>query len=132
MVRIKPIKDNLNELLFRSYGGSVASIIASKLPNRVDKLILLTTMAYIDDYLISRLELTRDISLWPEEMRKPFVELYGFEEFKETWSELVDYFEELRKSNSIEKQVEVVRGIKAKTLIFHGEKDFYIEEVRMT
>lgn len=75
-----------------SYGGSVASIIASENQSRVDKLILLTTMAYIDENLIQRLELTRDVSLWPEEMRKPFVDIYGFEEFKKTWAELVDYF----------------------------------------
>jgi dipeptidyl aminopeptidase/acylaminoacyl peptidase len=62
-------------------------------------------------------------------MRKPFLDLYGFEEFKETWVQLVDYFQELKKANTTEKQLEIVRKIQAPTLIFHGEKDFYIDDV---
>lgn len=128
---LKHLNVNKFSILGWSYGGSVANLIASHHPTRIEKLILLTTMAYINESLIERLEFTRDVSWWPEEMRKPFVELYGFEEFKESWAQLVDYFQELKKNNTIEKQLEIVRKIHAPTLIFHGEKDFYIDDVSL-
>lgn len=117
--------------LSRSYGGSVANIIATSHPSRVEKLILLTTMVYIDENLMRKLELTRDVSLWPEEMQKPFVELYGYENFSQVWSELVDYFQEIKKVYTTEMQTEVVGKIKTPTLIFHGERDFFVDDVSL-
>lgn len=73
--------------------------------------------------------MSRDTSIWSEKTLKPFVELYGLDNFKEMWASLVDYFLARSEGLTQEAQAELIKKIQAPTLIIHGENDFFVEYV---
>lgn len=83
----------------------------------------------MNEKVVEMLKLSSDISIWPESTIKPFVELYGLEEFTKMWAQFVEYFVGAQENLTPEGQMELVRKIKAPTLIFHGEKDFFVDFV---
>lgn len=119
----------LFKFFIRSYGSVVSTIICITHPSRVEKFIATTTLAYINQEHTDALKMSRDLSFWPEKTLNPFVELYGHEGFLEMWGYFVEYFLGRAKTLTPEDQSKLVRQIKTPTLIFHGDKDFFVDFV---
>nr|XP_039258908.1 LOW QUALITY PROTEIN: valacyclovir hydrolase-like [Styela clava] len=110
-------------LLGWSDGGNTAGIVAAKYPNNIDKLILWGSNSFITKEDMDLFEKVRDISRWSEAMRKPMIDIYGEEYFRQKWSDWVERLHQIfneRNGDIFRKELE---HICAPTLIIHGEKD---------
>lgn len=110
-------------LLGWSDGGITALILASKVVDQVDKLIVWGSNAYVTEKDIELYERIRDVHKWSPRMRQPFIELYGEKYFSETWSAWVDSFQRILKENNGDICREALPKIIAPTLILHGAQD---------
>jgi len=110
-------------LLGWSDGGITALIMASKAVDRVEKLIVWGSNAYVTEKDIELYEKIRDVQKWSPRMRQPFIDLYGEQYFSDTWNAWVDSFQIILKENGGDICREALSKINAPTLILHGAQD---------
>jgi len=107
-------------------GGCTALIAASRVADRVDKLVVWSCNAYVTDRDLENYEKTRDVYSWADARRLSQFELYGEKYVSDTWGGWIDAFREIVD----EDDGDVCRGalskINAPTLILHGAKDDFI------
>ncbi|KAE9543259.1 hypothetical protein AGLY_003170 [Aphis glycines] len=120
---MKSLQINKYSLLGWSDGGITALIMASKAVDRVEKLIVWGSNAYVTEKDVELYEKIRDIENWSPRMRQQFIELYGKKYFSDTWNAWVDYFQVLLKENGGDICREALSKINAPTLILHGAQD---------
>jgi len=77
-------------LLGWSDGGITALIMAAGYPDRVQNLVIWGACSFVTQEDIDGCEKVRDIAKWSDEMRKPFIEVYGEEYFRTQFSLRVD------------------------------------------
>lgn len=106
-----------------SDGGITALILAGKYPEKVEKLMIFGSNAYIIEEELKIYDSIRDVNKWSAKMREPLEKLYGAEYFKENWEKWVDTFKEIYAKNNGDLCKSFLPRIKAETLILHGEKD---------
>lgn len=68
-----------------SDGGITGLILAGKYPDKVDKLLVFGSNAYIIDDELKIYDNIRDVNKWSAKMREPLEKLYGAEYFKTNW-----------------------------------------------
>uniref|UniRef100_A0A2S2P8E0 Valacyclovir hydrolase n=1 Tax=Schizaphis graminum TaxID=13262 RepID=A0A2S2P8E0_SCHGA len=104
-------------------GGSTAIIAASKVADRVDKLVVSSCTAYVTDKDLANLERTRDVHRWPEVWRLRRFKMYGKKYLSEKWSELLDAFQAIVYDYGGDVCIGALAHIKVPTLILHGTLD---------
>lgn len=101
-------------------GGSTAIIAASKVADRVDKLVVWSCSAYVTGNVLEVLESSRDVHRWPESRRIPRFKMYGEKYLSDKWSELLDAFQAILNDDGGDVCIGALEQIKAPTLILHG------------
>ena len=104
-----------------SDGGRPACWMTNQNPS-VEKLILVSTSAYALDKFKQTYARFRDINLWPEDKRRVFENIYGFDGLSKNFS---NYLNEMMRMQYFIPP-EVLKGIKCPTLILQGQRDFII------
>ena len=79
-------------LLGWSDGGMTAMIMAARFPDRVRKLVVWGSASHVTKEDVDNYDKMRDINKWSEEMREPFLKLYGEEHFRKLWNENLDAY----------------------------------------
>ncbi|KAL3859109.1 hypothetical protein ACJMK2_009341 [Sinanodonta woodiana] len=106
-----------------SDGGITGMIAAARCPNMITKLVVWGANAYVTEKDIKLYEGMRDISSWSENMRTPFMAMYGEKYFQQQWSNWVDAYKNYFVKRNGDICMDDLPKIKAKTLIVHGLKD---------
>ena len=101
-----------------SDGGRHACWLASQNLN-VGKLILVSTSAFVSEREKRIFAQFKDITLWSDEKRRVFQNIYGFDGLKKNFHNFVNEFSTLR----FIIPPEVLQGIKCPTLILHADRD---------
>ncbi|XP_026806436.1 valacyclovir hydrolase-like [Rhopalosiphum maidis] len=104
-------------------GGSTAIIAASKVADRVDKLVVSSCSAYVTGNVLEVLESSRDVRRWPDSRRIPRFKMYGEKYISEKWSELLNAFQAILHDDGGNVCIGALAQIKAPTLILHGTWD---------
>ncbi|XP_026806043.1 valacyclovir hydrolase-like [Rhopalosiphum maidis] len=104
-------------------GGSTAIIAASKVADRVDKLVVWSCGAYVTGKGLAALESSRDVHKWPNSRRIPRFKMYGEKYLSDKWSELLDAFQAILHDDGGDVCIGALAQIKAPTLILHGTWD---------
>ena len=112
-----------------SDGGITGLVMATLFPQNVKKLILWGAQAFITGKDIEFVEGFRDISKWPDTLRKPMEKMYGMEYLPVLMNKWCDTF----KAIYVEREGEIVKSrldkIRCPTLILHGDKDEIVDPV---
>ncbi|CAK9830424.1 Valacyclovir hydrolase [Anthophora retusa] len=110
-------------LLGWSDGGITSLILAAMFPENVRKMISVAANAYVTPEEARSYRQYQNIDTWTEELRRPLVELYGEEYFRELWFNWVDAI--LRISGKQDGDIckTYLPNIRCPTLIVHGRND---------
>ncbi|XP_013880160.1 valacyclovir hydrolase [Austrofundulus limnaeus] len=110
-------------LLGWSDGGITALIAAARNPDRINKMVVWGSNAFVSQEDLKLYNMVRDVSKWSARMRRPMEETYGDQGFAELWASWVDGISQFvhRPEGSI--CMELLPLISCSTLIVHGEKD---------
>jgi len=106
-----------------SDGGIVGLIMAARYPDLVKNLVVWGANAYITRKDMEYFQGIRDVANWSEEMRVPYMAMYGEKYFREQWQSWVDAFQSYYDKRGGDICVSDLEQIKARTLIIHGLKD---------
>lgn len=106
-----------------SDGGIAGIIAAARYPDIVNKLVIWGANAYVTKKDLEFYETIRDISKWSENMRVPFLAMYGEKYFRTQWSNWVDAYKNYFTKRNGDICMGEVEKVKAQTLIVHGLKD---------
>merc|ERR1712228_734560 len=79
--------------------------------------------AYVSEADAKMYKSIRNIDKWSDRMKKPMIELYGEEYFRNLWEEWVDCFERVYCERNGNICRELLADIRCPTLIVHGDKD---------
>ncbi|XP_060869456.1 valacyclovir hydrolase-like [Metopolophium dirhodum] len=120
---MKSLQIDKYSLLGWSDGGITALIMASKAVDKVEKLIVWGSNAYVTEKDIELYEKIRDVQKWSPRMRQPFIDLYGEKYFSDTWNAWVNSFQIILKENEGDICRKALSKIDAPTLILHGAQD---------
>jgi len=107
-------------------GGCTAMIAASKVADRVDKLVVWSCNAYITDKELKALDISRNLYTWPESLRISRIKMYGEKYLLEKWSEMIDAFQVILNDDGGDVCTGALALIKAPTLILHGTCDEFL------
>ena len=107
-----------------SDGGVSGIILAARFPERVQKLVVWGSNAYVSETDIELVKKTRDIAQWSPRMRTAMETLYGGD-FPGMWSDWMDgfcgvYSDPARKGDLCIQEVGQVQSL---TLVVHGSRD---------
>ncbi|XP_037530388.1 valacyclovir hydrolase [Nematolebias whitei] len=116
-------------LLGWSDGGITALIAAARNPDRINKMVVWGSNAFVSEADLKLYNMVRDVSKWSARMRQPMEEMYGAQAFAKLWESWVDGIAQFlhRPEGSI--CMELLPLIKCPTLIIHGEKDPMVPSV---
>lgn len=92
--------------------------MASQNPS-VEKLISVSTSAFVSEKEKRIFAQFKDITLWSDEKRRVFQNIYGFDGLKKNFTNFVNEFSTL----TFIIPPEVLQGIKCPTLILHADRD---------
>uniref|UniRef100_A0A1I8PM72 AB hydrolase-1 domain-containing protein n=1 Tax=Stomoxys calcitrans TaxID=35570 RepID=A0A1I8PM72_STOCA len=106
-----------------SAGTMSAMIAASRYPHNIEKLIMWGGAAYLTPSEIKFYKSSRDVSKWPEQMRKSMEMIYGADNFALTWNNMVDYICVLEKERGGDFCKSHLKNIKAPIFLLHGRRD---------
>ncbi|XP_076173698.1 serine hydrolase BPHL-like [Ptiloglossa arizonensis] len=106
-----------------SGGGVTALIVAGMYPENVRRLVSVAANAYVTPQEMKSFQLIRNIDVWPEQARKPLVDFYGDEYFRNLWAGLVDGIANIYQKHNGSLCVEALPHIRCPTLIIQGSKD---------
>lgn len=111
-----------------SDGGITGLMVAARNPQKVRKLVIWGSNAYVDPSDVAIFEGIRDIDKWSERMKQPFLELYGREYFSDQWSKWVDAYVGYVKARDGDICKDELKNIVSPTLIVHGQKDALVPQ----
>lgn len=92
--------------------------MAIQFPSQVDKMIIWGASASIDQKEHHCLAATEDTSSWSEQMKSPYVKVYGAQTFQNLWSRHIDFY---RCLGDICK--DKLGSVRCPTFILHGDRD---------
>lgn len=104
-------------------GGTTAMIVASKATDRVDRLIVWNSNAYVTEQDVRLAELTQDVSKWPAARRQPMVQLYGETYLSASIVAWVDSCRTALLDNAGDICRQALSKIAAPALVLHGARD---------
>lgn len=130
---LKKFIDALNlkkfSLLGFSAGSTTAYVFASKYPENVEKLILISPATFVSDDQIKYFNSIRDINKWPSKMREEAVKLYGEKYLKYLWENYVDLNSSIQAEITLDVMKPIIQKVDAETLILYGKKDQFIHPI---
>ena len=104
-----------------SDGGRMACWLTNQNPS-VEMLILVSTSAYASDREKRIYSSFGDTSLWGEEKRRVFENIYGFDGLRKNFS---NYLKEVNRLQ-VFIPPDILKGINCPTLIIHGQRDVVV------
>lgn len=107
-------------------GGIAALIIASKVADRVEKIVIWGTRVYVTREDVDIYEGIRDFNKWPEFKKQIYFDMYGEEYSVRAVSAFIDAFRWPFDHGDGNICREVLPFVNAPTLVLHGAKDFKI------
>lgn len=107
-------------------GGDVALIMAFKVAERVDKIVVWGCRTYITENDIDIYENKRDFKKWPEYKILTYKKFYGESYFPNIWSTWVDTIRTMFDENEGNICREILPFINVPTLILHGSNDDFV------
>ncbi|XP_053715135.1 exocyst complex component 2 isoform X4 [Synchiropus splendidus] len=110
-------------LLGWSDGGIAALIAAARNPDRVRRLVVWGSNAYVTQQDLDLYAAVRDVSRWSPRMKAPMEEMYGARLFARTWEAWVDSIAQFARRPQGSICVDLLPLISCPTLVVHGEKD---------
>ncbi|XP_043498312.1 valacyclovir hydrolase [Polistes fuscatus] len=110
-----------------SDGGITSLILAAKNPDNVRKMVVFGANSYIIPEELKIYESIRNIDTWSDKMKKPLIEIYGEEYFRNTWSSWIDTMKRIYEKNKGDICKNDLPKIKCPTLIIHGAKDIIVK-----
>ena len=107
-----------------SDGGVSGIILAARFPERVQKLVIWGSNAYVSETDVELVEKTRDVSQWSPKMRGAMETVYGGD-FPGMWSNWMDgivgvHSDPTRKGNLCTREL---GEVKCPTMVVHGSRD---------
>ncbi|CAG7732550.1 unnamed protein product, partial [Allacma fusca] len=120
---VKKVGIDKYSVLGWSQGGVTGVHLAATAPENVKNLIIFGTFACVDEFVVSERPISR-IETWSEEMKAPFVKVYGEEYLRRSWDGWAEsimrfYYEE---GGDMGHQ-KLMGLVKCPTLIIHGDSD---------
>jgi len=110
------------DVLGWSDGANSGVILASKHPDRVDKLAIFGGNGYVTEHDIQGFEATRDVhKSWSKRMLETHLPIYG-EELQSIWGGFCDAMKAIFDNDGDICQKEA-KALRCPTLVLHGEKD---------
>jgi len=106
-----------------SDGGITAMHIAAKYPDKVKKMVIWGSNAFVSDADVQMYESIRNIDKWSERMKKPMIDMYGEEYFRKCWEDWCDCFKMFKETRDGDICKDLLATISCPTLIIHGDKD---------
>jgi valacyclovir hydrolase len=104
-----------------SDGANVAAIIAAKIPQRVNKLVMWAGNSFLTEEEIKSFEAIRSLSAWSPRLLEALRPVYG-EKLGTIWDQYVSALIRLYKAGG-ELYRSRLAAISARALILHGDKD---------
>lgn len=116
-------------LLGFSAGSITSYVFASKYPENVEKLILISPSTFVSDNQIKYFNSIRDVNKWPSKLKKEAIEIYGIEYLKYLWENFVDLNQNIQAEITLDVIKPIIQKVKVETLILYGKKDPFIHPV---
>lgn len=111
-------------LLGSCSGGIAAMIMASKYVDRVEKLVVWSSKAFVTEKDLELYETFRDVKDWPEDfVSQDHVECYDDKYYADTWAAWIDSLHAVLRENDGNICREALPKIQAPTLVLHGALD---------
>lgn len=110
-------------LLGWSDGGIVAMIIAGTHQEKINKMAVWGSNAYIVQSEVNAVQAIRDVSKWSANMREPLEKVYGKEYFSILWNQWIDAYVAIFEKRNGDICKSLLPKISCPTLILHGTLD---------
>ncbi|TDH71566.1 hypothetical protein CCR75_009414 [Bremia lactucae] len=113
-------------LLGSSHGANVSAVLAATHPERISRLVLVNSNAFVSSEDVEDMKERHNVRLWPKEMREAAMAKLGADSLQDKWSAMVKALHQVEREDGGDLICSHLPHINCKTLVVSGGKNTFM------